>query len=744
MGQLTADIGEAARARPTAGAAVVDPEPYVRIEPDGHAALHLVVENAHCANCIRAIEGTLRKHSGVVDARLNLTTRRLTVRWREGAARAADLVAAVDRLGYRTAPFDPERLASGADAEDRILLRSLAVAGFAAANVMLLSVSVWAGAFSGMGPATRGLLHWLSALVVLPALVYACRPFVQSAFSALRAGRVNMDVPIFLALLLTAGISLFETVHGGPHVYFDAAAMLLFFLLIGRYLDRASRARARSAAERLTLLGATAATVVDDSGNTQMLPVASVRPGMTVLVAAGDRVPVDGEVAAGRSELDTSLVTGETLPRAAGPGDAVYAGTLNLGAPLRISVTAADDRTLLSEIVRLMEAAQQGRSRYVRIADRAARLYAPTVHLFALTAFVGWYFAGGVDGREALLIAVSVLIITCPCALGLAAPVVQVVASGRLMKRGILLKSPDGLERLAGVDTVAFDKTGTLTLGRPELANCAELRKADFDLAASLAAHSRHPLCRSLAAAGTALAPQDVREEPGMGLAAEVEGVEVRLGNRDWCGVTADVADADGPELWLSRGDLSPVRFIFSDRIRPDAADAVSRLQAQGYGIELMSGDRPGAVAACAQALGIENWRAGMSPADKTARLSALSDAGHKVAMVGDGLNDAPSLAAAHASVSPSTAADISATVADIVFQGESLAPIVESLNVARRARRLMLLNFSLAFAYNAVAVPVAMAGLVTPLIAAAAMSASSLVVTLNALRLNLRDRWTF
>ena len=718
----------------------LDPVPHVHAGPDGIQRLNLMVENAHCAACIERIEGGLRRRDGVVDARLNLSTRRLVVRWRKGAARAEDLVDLIAGLGYRAVPFDPDLLASRDEAEAKFLLRCLAVAGFAAANVMLLSVALWAGAFSDMGVATRGFLHWLSALVVLPALAYAARPFVRAAVTALRARSLNMDVPIALAIVLTAAMSLFETVRGGEHVYFDAAAMLTFFLLIGRTLDRGARSRARSAAEQLSVLGAGAAAVIGDDGKTAMLPVAAVTPGMKIAVAAGERIPVDGEVIDGNSALDTSLVTGETLPRATVPGDAVYAGTINLDAPLRLRATAADENTLLAEIVRLVEAAAQGRARYVRLADRVARIYAPAVHILAATAFLGWLVFGGLGWQQALLVAVSVLIITCPCALGLAVPVVQVVAAGRLMKQGILLKSPDGLERLAEADHVVFDKTGTLTLGRPTLVDRGSVSEDDLRHAAVMAAASGHPLCRALVrAAGPVAMAEGVREEPGMGLAAEIDGTETRLGNRAWCGVDDVEAMTTGPELWLARPGQAPVCFAFEDRPRADAAEAIAALRRRGYGVELVSGDRSGAVAAVARAVGIGEWRAESRPAAKPGRLAELAANGKKPVMIGDGLNDAPALAAAHASISPVAAADISRAAADVLFQGDRLAPVVETLDVARRARRLMLQNFALALGYNALAVPLAMAGLVTPLYAAAAMSASSLVVTANAFRLHRR-----
>jgi Cu2+-exporting ATPase len=733
-----ADAGAAAARDGDVEPAATDVTPYVRTDGQGRHRLALMVEGIHCGGCISKIEGALRAMAGVVSARVNMSTRRLEVAWDGDAGTAGRFVERLGELGYTAVPFDPERV-SGADArEERELLRCMAVAGFAAANVMLLSISVWAGHAQGMADVTRDLLHWFSALVALPAIAYAGRPFFKSAFAALSARRSNMDVPISLAVLLAGGMSLAETITSGPHAYFDSAVTLLFFLLIGRYLDRRARGKARSAAERLLALRGGSVTVLDADGARRVLPAEHVRPGMRVLVAAGERIAVDGHVAEGASDLDTSLITGETTPRAAGEGTRVFSGTMNLSAPLTLRVAAVGEDTLLAEIVRLMEAAEQRRARYVALADRVSRLYAPLVHLLALGAFIGWVTLGGLAWQPALLIAVAVLIVTCPCALGLAVPAVQVIASGRLMKRGILLKSGTALERLSNVDTVVFDKTGTLTEGRPTLRDDG-VDPADLRAAARLAGASKHPLARAVAkAAPDVPVAEGVREEPGCGLALATADGEIRLGKRAWCGDDG-APEADGPELWLARPGRDPVRFAVDDPLRADAVEVVRGLQAQGREVMLMSGDQPATVRRVADALGLADWTAQATPQDKAERLARLTGAGKRVLMVGDGLNDAPALAAATVSVSPSSAVDISQTAADAVFQGDRLAPVLDLLDTARRSGRLVTQNFGLAIGYNALAVPLAVAGLVTPLVAAVCMSGSSLLVTGNALRLALR-----
>ncbi|HYD67503.1 heavy metal translocating P-type ATPase [Azospirillum sp.] len=707
-------------------------------EADGTATLHLMIDGLQCAACVWLIETALARQAGVAHARLNMTTRRLTVTWREAETDANTVVGVVSRLGYRAVPFDPDRLGSAQNKAEKELLRSMAVAGFAASNIMLFSVSVWSG-YGDMGTATRDLMHWLSALIGLPAIAYAVRPFARSALQALRRGGTNMDVPITIGVILTAGMSLFETINSGLHAYFDGATMLLFFLLIGRYLDQRARGRARSAAEQLLGLQATNVTVVQPDGRTVILPPEQVSPGATVLVAVGERIPVDGRVADGVSDLDTGLITGESVPGTVRPGDQVFAGMLNLTSPLRMTVTAVGEGTLLAEIVRLMEVAEQGRAKYVAIADRVSKHYAPVVHLAALFTFLGWTFLMGADWQDSLMNAVAVLIITCPCALALAVPVVQVIASGRLMRQGILLKTATALERLATIDTVVFDKTGTLTEGRPE-AQVAGLDAAGLRLAASLAGASRHPLARALVRAvpGVPVAT-GVREVPGAGLALDTPDGEIRLGSRRFTGVDAaePEGDAPGPELWLARPGGAPLRIGFLDTPRRDAAAVVGALRARGLEVILLSGDRRAAVAVVAESLGVADWRAEQTPADKTAVLHGLIAQGKRVLMVGDGLNDAPALAAATVSMSPSTAVDVSQTAADVVFQGRNLLPIVEALEVARRSGTLVRQNFALALIYNLFAVPLAMAGMLTPLIAALAMSSSSIIVIVNALRLS-------
>ena len=480
----------------------------------------------------------------------------------------------------------------------------------------------------------------------------------------------------------------------------------------------------------------TGGQLVGESVALQTLAIDSreVKAGDRLVLAAGDRVPVDAVIREGQGALDGSLVTGETAPVAARPGIEVFSGMLNLDGKLVLEATADRDNSLLAEITRLVEAGEQSRSRYVRLADRAAKLYVPVVHSLAALTLLGWLVIGQ-DPHLAIIHAIAVLIITCPCALGLAVPAVQVVASGRLYREGVLVKSGDAMERLAGIDTVVFDKTGTLTEGRPRLINRDDIPDMAFETAARLARTSRHPLSRAVAdAAGMGIAAAETREISGGGIEAVEDGVTIRFGSARWLGIEA--ASDPHSEVWLKAGDEAPIRFRFEDRLRADAAETVAALRERGCRVELLSGDRTGPVEAVAAELGLDAWQAELKPQDKIARLETLKAEGRSVAMIGDGINDAPALAAADVSVSLASAAEISQAAADFVLQGDRLAAAIVAYDVSCGAKRRVLENFGLAAVYNMIAVPLAVAGLVTPLIAAIAMSASSVLVTLNALRL--------
>ena len=706
----------------------------------------------------------MKKLPGVTDARLNFTNRRLHVAWADGALEPARIIETLEANGYRGHPFVPLRAEEEEAAEARRLTRYLAVAGFAAMNIMLLSVSVWSGNATDITPETRDFFHWASALIALPAAAYAGQPFFRSAWRALRARSLNMDVPITVGVTLALAMSVIETANHAKAAYFDSAIMLLFFLLVGRTLEHAMRRKTRAVAGNLAALKAdTAHRFAGDE--VVSVPVAALEAGDRLLVRPGERVPADGTVQSGHSEIDESLITGETAPRAVTAGATVYAGSLNYSGALTLNVTAAGGAALIDEIERLLEKAAGAKSRTIRLADRAARVYAPMVHVTAALTAAGWLLAGA-SLHDAIVTAIAVLIITCPCALSLAIPAVQVVASGALFKSGVIVNAGDAIERLAEADTVVFDKTGTLTLPEPRVVNAGAIDADLLQMAARLALSSRHPLALALAREASAPTPfEGAIEEARAGRArrgrrrrgaprqrrilqacattplipaqAGIQSQDREISDvRPWVPACAGTNENGNgaSQIYFAHGDKR-TRIEIAQKLRPDAADVVQALRGLGLDLHILSGDRDDAVAPVARDLGIAHWQGGLTPAEKIVFIEALKAEGRRVLMVGDGLNDAPALAAAHVSLSPVSAADLTQAQADAVFLGDRLKPVQEAVAVARRSRRLMTENLWFAAIYNTIAVPIAIAGLVTPLIAALAMSGSSITVTLNALR---------
>lgn len=714
---------------PDLQAQTTDLTPFL-VRKDNIGQLDLIVRGAKCGGCITKIETALLALPGVRLARLNLSSGHLRVAGLPDLS-ANSVADCLTRLGYGVSAVVPDDADKTHKAEERKLLLAMGVAGFAAANIMLLSVSVWAGQ-ADMGEETRRVFHMISGMIAFPVILFSGRPFFASAWGALKHRHVNMDVPISLAVWLAFGTSMWETLSGGLHAYFDACVMLLFFLLIGRFLDARLRRRAFAAANGLAALQRQSVTQLIN-GTAQAVRASQIKAGDHILLAPGERAVIDMTISEGLTSLDESLITGETLPRAAGPGEMLYSGSVNLGKAIKGVARSVASDSLLSEIADLLEAGEQRRSTYRKIADRAVSLYVPFVHTTAILAFLGW-LAMGASMHEAIIVAVSTLIITCPCALALAAPLAQVVASSRLFRRGVFLKSGDALERLATVDHIIFDKTGTLTLGTPQWLP-REDANTFLEAAAKLARASRHPLSATLTqAAGKGSVAPSVTEEAGLGLVAVIDGMEHRLGSEAWVGGAPEI-DHAGPVLWYRAGDLVPVPFLFQDEMHEQASKSVHDLKARGLSIEVLSGDTQASVSALAARLGLETWTAKASPKDKVTRLEDLRAQNRRVLMVGDGLNDAAALSLAHAALTPGTAMDISQSAADAVYTG-GLDAIPAILEIAQRARLTMLENFTLAALYNLIAVPIAVTGHVTPLIAAIAMSASSLIVTLNALRM--------
>lgn len=700
------------------------------------------VANVHCGSCINIIEKQLKKQTGIKAARVNLTLKQLDLEIDQNAD-ILQIVDQLEKLGYPPTPVDLGDLSEfRQEQQSAKLIRALAVAGFAAANIMLLSVSVWSGADGE----TRKLFELVSALIAIPAISYSGQVFFRSAFSALRFGHLNMDVPISLAIILSLFMSLYETFYGSGEAYFDAGVMLLFFLLIGRYLDQKMREKARNSVFALSKIAAKGANRILPDGQLTYIPIDQVKPGMTMRIFPGDRTPVDGVMISGQTDLDRSLVNGESDTHAPKIGEEIEAGVLNLTGAIDIKASKPADQSFLSEVSKMLEAAENSRMTYVSLADRMAKIYAPVVHIFALVAFLIWFFLVGETWYTSLNIAISVLIITCPCALGLAVPVTNVIAANQLFKNGILMRDGTALERAAEIIRVAFDKTGTLTFGTPKLAeseieNLGEMTKSYLK---ALTSRSSHPASKAIANAlhdVTQGKVSDIREIAGFGVEGHLNGKTIRLGRAAWVNEIAsdDKKPIEDKISYAVEGGALH-QFNLLETLRTDAVKAQQYLHEHNIATEILSGDGVQAVSKIAKRLDIDTYQAGLKPADKHAHLQNLGSKNIPTMMVGDGLNDAPSLAAAHVSMAPASACEVGRQAADFIFTNDSLNAVPYTLSTAQLSKRIIKQNFGIAIAYNTIAIPLAFLGYITPLIAAIAMSASSIIVVLNSLRLSLHD----
>lgn len=693
---------------------------------DGSCSLELLVAGLTCGACVWLIEQALAAEPDVLAARVSFSSRRLRIAWKSQPGRANELVDLLAQLGFQVTIWSPACLNISDDAEGRALVKAFGIAAFGAANVMLLSIAVWVG--RDMGEATRAVLHWTGALIALPVVVTAGMPFYRSALSALRAGRLNMDFAISVAVIATTAMSISEVLRSGPFTWFDSATSLLALLLGGRLLERGARRKARQAVAELLALQHGEVTVLADDGTVRSAPVEQVAPGARILVATGERLRLDAVLESDDAVLDRSTSTGEVLPHTALAGGDLPAGSLNLGHAFTATVLTAADRGSLATIARLIERGEQARGRYVDLAQMAIRFYAPGVLAASLATLIWWSLGLGASWLEAIVPAVSVLIATCPCGLAIAVPAVQAVTVGALFQRGLLVASGTALERLATADHVVLDKTGTLSEGRPSLVP-GDWTQAQLHAAAGLAKASQHPLARALAAAAPeAPVHAAVRELPGYGL----ETAAARLGSAAFTGAVG--ANAGLTLSYVENGGAH-VSFQFTDRLRPEALSAVERLRELGLTLELVSGDARPSVASVARALSVVDWTAEASPMAKADRIQALRQAGRQPIMVGDGINDAAAMSLAYVSVAPRSGTDLAQTSADVVLGADDLAGLPEAIVAARRARRLMMQSIGLALAYNVLALPLAMTGVLTPLIAAVIMASSSILTTLNALR---------
>jgi Cu2+-exporting ATPase len=717
---------------------------FVQQDDEHTRTASLILEGITCAACVWLNERHVNALPGVLDFSVNYSTHRARLKWDDRKIHLSDVLKSITEIGYVAHPFDPGRQEAVHKKEKAAALRRLAVAGLGAMQVMMLAVAMYAGDYYGMDEQIKTFMRWVSMLLTLPVVVYSGASFFRTAWHDLRRRQLSMDVPVSLAIGGAFVASVWSTVFHGPEVYFDSVCMFAFFLLTSRYLEMGARHRAGEAAEALVKLLPATATRLDATGQ-QLVAVSELRPGDRVLVRPGETIPADGVVREGRSSVDESLLTGESLPRPRGIGDELVGGSVNVESPLELTVEKVGQDTLVSAIVRLLDRAQAEKPRLARLADHVAGWFVGALLLIAAAVAIGWSVYAP---EHAFAVTLSVLVVTCPCALSLATPTAVTAASGALTRLGLLNTRGHALETLAQVDHILFDKTGTLTRGMLQLTSTEVLDPSRIDegrclqLAAALESGSEHPVGKAISA-HIADVPQvtDLVALPGHGMEGIVDGRLYRVGNPAYVAALADVdvpvGDASAATQVLL-GDEQGVlaRFALNDELRSDAREAIEALQQLGLTVEILSGDSAGAVTRVAGELNIVQARHSLRPDDKLARVRELQAEGHTVAMVGDGVNDAPVLAGANVSIAMGQGAQLAHASADMVVLSERLATLPAGVRKSRDTRRIIKQNLGWALLYNSSALPLAAAGMVAPWMAAIGMSASSLVVVFNALRL--------
>jgi len=728
---------------------------FVRPVGEHEREAALILEGITCAACVWLNEAHIARQPGVTAVDINYATRRARVRWDERQIRLSQILEAIAAIGYRAHPYDVMRSEQLAQKERRAALWRLFVAGFGMMQVMMYAIPVYMAGEGEMTADIEQLMRWASFVLTLPVVLYSAAPFFVSAWRDLKLGRVGMDVPVALGVGAAFAASTWATLTAAGEVYFDSVTMFVFFLLSGRYLEMMARQKAVRGIEELARAIPAFCTRLPryPAMDVERIPVAEVGVGDTVLVKPGETIPVDGTVLSGESSADESLLTGESRPVAKAAGAAVVGGSVNVASPLVLRVDRIGEGTRLATIQRLMERAAAEKPRMVEMADRIAARFVVTLLLLAAVTAVVWW---NIDAARALWVFVAVLVVSCPCALSLATPAALTVATGAMTRHGVLVTRGHAIETLARATHIVFDKTGTLTEGRPRVTASLALGQVElaeaWALVAALEAASEHPIGRALrdgAAGGVPAERAPVVTElvarTGRGVAGRCDGRGLRIGTPAYVAELHGVPEPDEAARWAAEGATVVALgdaagwialFRLEDTPRPGAAAAVAALRAQGLAVSMLSGDSPGAVARMAAGLGIGDARGAMTPEDKHAAIKALQDGGAVVAMVGDGVNDAPVLAQAHVSIAMGSGTELARSQADVVLLSDDPIHLADGVTVARRTLRVIRQNLAWAFVYNVSAIPLAMAGWITPWMAGIGMSASSLLVVMNALRL--------
>ena len=717
-------------------------ESFVSAGEAGQQEITLLLTGITCAACVWLIEKQLSQTPGVTRAHVNMSSHLALVSWDPQQTSLSAIIKAIARVGYKAEPYSPLQQEQAMRQENKQALIRIGVAGLGAMQVMMYAVGLYMGAFAGIEPAHEQFLRWVSALVATPVFFYSGMPFLQGAIRSLRSRHLSMDVPVALALCFAYFSSLWATLVGGPEVYFDSVCMFVFFLLVGRYLEMRARHRSQQTSLRLSHSTLQTARVLGTDGAIRLLPAEKLQPGDRVLVKPGETIPADGDIVSGDSAVSEAMLTGEHLPRGKAPGDAVIGGSLNVEQPLEIRVTHASKDSTLSALKRLLERAQAEKPATFLLADRIASGFVLAVLIIASLVYLYWSWR---SPQDAFWIMLSVLVVTCPCALSLATPAAITAATARLAQLGFLPTRPHTVEALREITDVVFDKTGTLTLGSFRLQQTVPLGQLNADqalaLAAGLEAGSEHPLARAFQQLPN-LIPARI-DQPRIVANAGVEGYwehrRLRLGKAEfaWPEASLQPPAAAGQWVLLATPEQPLAWFRVEDEVRPDAPSLIRHLQRAGKRCHILSGDSSGHPQQLAADLGIDAVVSNVTPEQKLAAIRNLQQSGARVLMIGDGLNDAPVLAGADVSVAVAGATDLAQIAADAVLLSQSLQPLAAVLELVAKTYRIIRQNLAWAIGYNLLALPLAAAGFIPPWASALGMSASSLLVVLNAMRLN-------
>ena len=718
-------------------------------EGDQEYSANILIQGLHCAACVWLIENILKKQPNIINARVNLSKKTLNIKWQGPLKNGAKSLKIIQDIGYRLLPLNQQIIDKEEKKYDNSILKSLAIAGFGTGNLMLVSFALWFYDSTAMGLETRNLLHLYSAIIAIPVIAISSLPFIKSAYKSAIKGYPNMDLMISIAIILASLVSLIKTFNSAEHVYFDSAAMLIFFLLVGRYLDLKVRKKAFNLASEFNLIKASYGRILINN-QIKTIPSNQIKKDMVLLCSVGEKIAADGIVIEGESEVDQAIITGESLPQKISKNSPIYSGSINIGSAIKILVTKPSNDSILSRIIKLSENIENNKSHYVKIADNLSKFYMPITGSIALLTFILWKFYLGSTLDIAISNTIAVLIIACPCALALAVPIVQTISISKLLKSGIIIKSGEVIEKITKITNIVFDKTGSLTIGKMILKNIQEIKNSKainisenqkneiLKIAASMSKSSNHPFSKSISESySKSLFDIKAAEQKGQGLEATFQNQSIKLGKKDFCQINFNDPDSSDKIVGSLFMKIDKKEYIltFHDKLKTDSKETINQLKQSNLNLSILSGDSKTPVTNTAKELKISDYHHSQSPIDKINFLTNLKNTNKKFIMVGDGINDAPALTLADISISFSGASDISQNSADIIIQPDKLNPISQIIQNLTRANKIMKQNLAISLLYNSLAVPFAVAGYVTPLFAVLAMSSSSLLVLFNSLR---------